>query len=128
MSSNVQCNGSVSAMIKFSGVSPEGLQRLHELQLEDENNLPISVEGTSHTFNAPGRFINITEAKLVTDISRYGYDVSIEVQVFTAHKVFSSNNHSILFAPIPKDLLLKIFLAVNQQTVPEKFAYVARQC
>ncbi|MBI5798348.1 MAG: hypothetical protein HZB10_00245 [Candidatus Yonathbacteria bacterium] len=125
--SDIQCCGAVTATIKFSGVSPEGLQRLHDLVLEKENVMPQMTEDKKFSFNDIKHFVEIKSAKLETEASKYGYTVSLGVSVFDARHVDNRECHEIFYAPIPRDLLLKVFLAVNPGTVPETFEYVARE-
>lgn len=125
--SDIQCPGIVTAVIKFSGVSPEGLQKLHDLVLREENVMPQSVEGTDFSFNDIKRFVEIKSAKLETETSKYGYTVALGVSVYDARHVDNREHHEIFYSPIPRGLLLGIFCAVNPDTIPETFAYVARE-
>lgn len=125
--SDIQCSGIVTATIKFSGVSPDGLQKLHDLVLKEDNVMPRSVEGTKFSFNNVKRFVEIKSAKLETESSKYGYTVSLEVSIFDARHVDNREHHEIFYSPITKDLLVAIFHAVNPDTLPETFAYVARE-
>lgn len=125
----IQCAGSINSVISFSGVSPEGLQRLHNLVLEKENIMPFEVKGTNCSFNNTNqRFIEIMSAELETDSSKYGYNVSVSVAVMDARGAGGSGREVMtFFAPTPRDLLLKLFLAVHPNAVPEVFAYIAKK-
>lgn len=120
----VSCNGRISSKVTFSGVSPEGLLRLHDLEKTEDNVIPNELDGHMRPFNGAQSFFRISSAKKLERM----YEVKIIIATFEAMKVDGSGREdtNVYFAPIPLGLLTKIWKAIDPRTLPETFEYISR--
>ena len=108
----------IPTKIVLRGVSVEGLQRLHKLQLSDENDVPSEVANTRHSFNGSLSFFSILSAKLKDG----GYKVRIRIYIFEERK--SWNGDRSYFALISQSFLVKIFRAIDPELLPKTFKHI----